>query len=198
MTRPTLLALLSAALITAAFAIPSAHATGVPGAPDYTVPADRSADAIVLTGKDMLAGGSTWAVPENMTAAVPSKDAVCLAQNASASCPDQWNHYVDPDVDTAPTQNQLPISGTPTDLIRGYRWKTDNGKGNGGGHWQEIRFQVDEMFPRYLNNDASTFGFYSGTDQHTTYAFDTEPFRRTANDPNNPCDSALPEGQPVT
>jgi hypothetical protein len=191
MTRPTLLVALAAALLVAAFAIPAAHGqTGVPGVVDPTVPADRSADAVVLTGKDLLAGSATWAVPENLTLAVPSKDVTCFAQSQGSTCPDQFNHYVAPDADTAPTESQLGVEGTPTNLIRGYRW---NGK-----KFEEIRFQVDEMFTRYLNNDASGFGIYSGTDQHNTYAFDVEPFRRTANDPNNPCDSALPAGQPVT
>jgi hypothetical protein len=196
MTRPTLLALLSAVLLAAAFAIPTAHGqTGVPGVVDPTVPADRSADAVVLTGKDLMAGSSQWSVPENLTLAVPSKDITCFAQSQGSTCPDQFNHYVEPDADTAPTENQLGIEGTPTGLIRGYRWNPKAGK---DGKFEEIRFQVDEMFTRYLNNDASGFGIYSGTDQHTTYAFDDEPFRRTANDPNNPCDSALPDGQPVT
>src|SRR5204863_9405617 len=46
-------------------------------------------------------------------------------------------------------------------------------------------------FTRYLENSASGFAFYSGDDQHTTYAYDREGWRYTDNDPNNPC-KAIP------
>jgi hypothetical protein len=186
---PTLIA---AATLGAVSLIPAAHAQNPVPTVDYTVPADHSADPVVLTGKDLMAGASQWAVPENETFAIPSKDVTCFAQSASSSCPDQFNHYVTPDADTSVAYDQLGIEGTPTDQIRGYRWDAQKKK------FEEIRFQVDEMFVRYLNNDASGFGIYSGTDKHLTYAFDDEPFRRTANDPSNPCDSAYPANSPHT
>src|SRR3954452_17330121 len=167
---------------------------GTPGTVDYRQAANRSTDPVVLTGKDLMVGSSTWSVPENVTAAVPEKDAACLA-SATGGCPGEYNHYVDPDVDTSGAQSQLPIAGTPTDKITGWQWT--------GTEFKQVPFQVDEVFTRYLNNDASGFGFYSGTDKHTSYAFDREPFRFTANgsdDPSNPdfCNSTVPAGQPTT
>src|SRR3954464_14074430 len=119
MARPTFLVLAATGMLAAAAVVPAHSATGVPGVPDYTVAADRSADPVVVTGKDLMAGSSTWSVPENLTVAAPSKDVTCFAQSQGANCPDQFNHYVEPDVDTAPTQNQLGVEGTPTGLIRG-------------------------------------------------------------------------------
>src|SRR3954452_2268214 len=158
---------------------------GTPGTVDYRQAANRSTDPVVLTGKDLMVGSSTWSVPENVTAAVPEKDAACLA-SATGGCPGEYNHYVDPDVDTSGAQSQLPIAGTPTDKITGWQWT--------GTEFKQVPFQVDEVFTRYLNNDASGFGFYSGTDKHTSYAFDREPFRFTANDPSDPCQSAPKDG----
>ena len=186
-------ALLVTAAIAAVAAIPAAHA-GTPGTVDYTKAAQRDTDPVVLTGKDLMVGGSTWSVPENLTAAVPEKDAQCMA-SATSGCPGAYNHYVDPDVDTSGPQSQLPITGTPTDKILGYRWN--------GSEFVQVPFQVDEVFTRYLNNDASGFGFYSGTDKHTTYAFDREPFRFTNNmsdDPSSPdfCRAAPKDGVTTT
>src|SRR3954453_15945857 len=133
MLRPALLTSLSVALLAAAFAIPAHSAT--PGAPDFSTPAARDTDPVVLTGKDLLAGGSQWSVPENLTAAVPSKDATCYAQSQSTNCPDQYNHYVDPDFDSS-TVTGDNVKGTPTDAILGYRWN--------GSKFVQIPFQVDE------------------------------------------------------
>ena len=69
-----------------------------------------------------------------------------------------------------------------TGRLLGYRY--DAAKGS----WRQVPFQVDEVFARYLNNAASGFSFYSGEDQHTTYAFDREGFRYTADGPaDDPC-----------
>jgi hypothetical protein len=184
MHRPALLALLSAALI-AATVLP-AH--GAPGAPDFSTPAARDTDPVVLTGKDLLAGGSQWSVPENLTLAIPSKDVVtCMAQGA-----DCYNHYEQPDADSS-TVTGDNVQGTPTGKILGYRWHPSNGNPN-GGNWQQIPFQVDEVFTRYLNNDASDFGVYSGTDKHTTYAYDREGFRFTENGGTNGCTATMKPG----
>jgi hypothetical protein len=190
MHRPTL-PFIAAALIAAAVAVP-AHSAG-PGAPDYSVPAARDTDPVVLTGKDLLVGGSQWSVPENLTAAVPSKDITCYAQSQDTSCPDQYNHYVAPDADTS-TVTTGKVEGTPTGKILGYRWHADHSPA--GGHFVQIPFQVDEVFTRYLNNDASGFGVYSGTDKHTTYAYDREGFRFTENSPppTNGCTATMKPG----
>ena len=62
-----------------------------------------------------------------------------------------------------------PLAGAPVDSLIGYRW-TDDG-------FEQIPFQVDERFTRYLTNNYSGFAFYSGTDYHNTYAFNREGFR---------------------
>jgi len=174
-------------------ALPAAHA-GTPGTVDYTQAAARDTDPVVLTGRDLMVGSTTWSVPENLTAAVPGEDAQCIP-SATSGCDGAYNHYVTPDVDTSGTQSQLPIEGTPTDKISGWQWT--------GTQFKQVPFQVDEVFTRYLNNDASGFGFYSGTDKHTSYAFDREPFRFTANasdDPNSPdfCRAAAKDGVTTT
>ena len=182
--RPALVALSCAATLIAALASIPAHA-GTPAAPDFTIPAARETDPVVLTGKDLLAGGSVWSVPENLSAAVPSKDATCFVENQGVECPDQYNHYVDPDADTS-TATAGQLEGTPTDKILGYRWD--------GSKFVQIPFQVDEVFTRYLNNDASGFGVYSGTDKHTTYAYDREGFRFTENGRTNGCWATMKPG----
>src|SRR5206468_5217359 len=59
--------------------------------------------------------------------------------------------------------------------------------GTNGGNWQQIPFQVDERFTRYLSNNASGFAIYSGTDEHVDYAFDREGWRFTDSLPSDPC-----------
>ena len=61
--------------------------------------------------------------------------------------------------------------------LLGYRWNDETER------FEQIRFQVDEVFTRYLDNSASGFSVYSGEDQHTTYAYDREGFRWYEQDP---------------
>ncbi len=101
----------------------------------------------------------------------------------------------------------LPITrGVDPRRLLSYRW---NGK-----RFVQIPFQVDQVFTRYLSNNASGFAFYSGVDQQTDYAYDREGFRFIANppaaDPANPTSAvcqAIPykgaaggfyDGQPTT
>src|SRR5437868_4258077 len=100
--KPRLPLLLVTTALAAAASIPAAHGS-TPGTVDPTVPAARDTDPVVLTGKDLLAGSSVWAVPENLTVAVPEKDAQCMA-SATSGCPGEYNHYVEPDVDTSGPQ----------------------------------------------------------------------------------------------
>jgi hypothetical protein len=186
MARPLLRCLLAAGAVAALTSFP-AHA-GTPGLVDLTTPANRDTDAVVLTGKDLMAGASTWSVPENATFAIPSKDVTCFIANQNTTCPDQTNSYVAPDVDTSAAQSQLPVKGTPTDKLLGYRWDPKKSQ------YEQIPFQVDEVFTRYLNNDASGFGIYSGTDQHTTYAYDREGFRFTENGGKAGCYATMKAG----
>src|SRR4051794_29074046 len=134
---------------------------GTPGTVDFTTPAQRDTDAVVLTGKDLMVGspvtngGAVWTVPENLTFDAPSKDLPCFVQNNTDPVPTDpndinsdcgsgyYNHYEDADVDTSRTTTN--ISGTPTDRVLGYRWD--------GSKFVQIPFQADEVFTRYLNND---------------------------------------------
>jgi len=153
----------------------------VPGTVNPTVPAARDTDPVVLTGKDLLAGGNTWAAPENLNAAIPGRDLQCYVEEQGASCPEEYNKYQAPDVETGG-----PVEGTPTDRLLGFRWN--------GRAFEQIPFQVDEVFTRYLNNNRSGFGIYSGTEKHTTYAFDREGFRFTQNSGEDGCVAAMKPG----
>ncbi|MEJ7785284.1 MAG: hypothetical protein WKF96_10810 [Solirubrobacteraceae bacterium] len=187
--RPVLAALLVAGAAAGLGSLP-AHA-GLPGVVDLSVPAARDTDPVVLTGKEILASGSDWATPENLNAAITQKDVACFAENQDVVCPEAYNHYQEPDADTA-TATSDSVEGTTIERILGYRWKTTPGKN--GGHFQQIPFQVDEVFSRYLNNNSSGFGVYSGTDKHTTYAFDREGFRFTENSGPDGCIAAMKDG----
>ena len=87
------------------------------------------------------------------------------------------NQYEDPDLQTS--DFVPPENATPVDRILGYAWDGDS--------FEQIPFQIDEMFTRYLSNNNSGFAFYSETDQHTSYAFDREGFRWQDSDPDNAC-----------
>ena len=142
---------------------------------DPTVQARHDTEAVILTGAD-LAG---WSVPANQTAKLPLLEAPESIQCwADESTCDTHNDYAKPEVDT---QDLAPQEGTPVNRLLGYRWDAQTRR------FVQIPFQVDEMFTRYLDNSASGFAFYSGEDQHTTYAYDREGFRFYESDPDNPC-----------
>ncbi|HVL89138.1 MAG TPA: hypothetical protein VM841_02770 [Actinomycetota bacterium] len=61
-----------------------------------------------------------------------------------------------------------PLEGADVSRLLAYRWN--------GTDFEQIPFQVDEVFTRYISNNVSGFAFYSGVDEETTYAFDREPF----------------------
>jgi hypothetical protein len=173
----------------------SATAATVPGVTDFTVGNARSVDPVVLKG-DALAG---WAVPANQTARLPLVDLICWG-GGDGSVPDPTtgggsdlgnlgdnsqcphSHYAEPDADTSTI---AAPEGFPVDRLLGYGY--DAGKGT----FVQIPFQADEVFTRYLNNEASGFSIYSGEDQHTTYAYDRpgdrEGFRYTkdSDDPSS-------------
>ena len=166
MTRKLILA----AGMTLALAVP-AHAQ-VPGVPDLTVAAKHDAEPIVLKG----ASFGTWSVPANQTFQPPLMDlADCPPGTDTNTC--DHNEYADPPVDTA----NDAVQGEPVNQLIGYRWDPASST------FVQIPFQVDEVFTRYLSNEASGFSIYSGQDQHTTYAYDREGFRYTDSDPSDPC-----------
>jgi hypothetical protein len=166
-----LLVAFACAVLIAAIAVPgTSGAQSPPGVVDLTVPAQREGDPVVLTGQDFPG----WSVPSNQTAKLPLTD-LKDCQSFDEKC--DHNHYAQPEVDTGDAAGK----GTPTDKLLGYRWDAKHKR------FTQIPFQVDEVFTRYLSNPASGFSFYSGEDQHTTYAYDREGFRYTKSDPSNPC-----------
>ena len=153
--------------------------------PDPTVEVKRDTEAVVLTGADLDA----WSVPANQTAKLPllefPESFQCFADDSTC---DTHNDYAQPEVDTSAAGQE----GTPVDRLLGYRWDAATRK------FVQIPFQVDEVFTRYLDNSASGFAFYSGEDQHTTYAYDREGFRFTESDPDNPCIASPGDGPAST
>src|SRR4051812_45302400 len=152
---------------------------------DPTVAAKHDADPVILTGLDF----PQWSARSNQTAKLPLTDLESCSGTVDpsrGSSPNDWleqddncvhNNYAKPEVDTGDTLGD----GTPVGQLLGYRWNAKKKQ------FEQIPFQVDEMFTRYLDNSASGFSIYSGEDQHTTYAFDTEGFRMRKEDPSNPC-----------
>jgi hypothetical protein len=142
---------------------------------DPTIAPNRAVDPIVMTGADFPG----IAVPENLTAKAPFTDLIACQPGANT---DDCNHneYSPPQVDTSGAQNQLPIKGIYPNQLLGYRWDAKRNK------FVQIPFQVDKVFTRYLENDASGFAIYSGADQMTTYQWQQEGFRAYP-DPKDPC-----------
>jgi hypothetical protein len=141
-----------------------------------TVPPNRAVEPVVMLGADFPG----IAVPQNETAKAPFTDLVgCQPGSNTDNC--AHNEYSPPQVDTSGVQNQLPVTGVHPDQLLGYRWQP-------GRHprFVQVPFQVDKVFTRYLENDASGFAIYSGADQHTTYQWQNEGFRAYP-DPNDPC-----------
>ena len=171
------------------------------------IAAGRETEAVVMTGANF----PTWAALGDIALKANSiEGAQCNGSEAgSDQIPEEFREYAGPVVDKAveALQNlpETPVSspnscshseyedpdfssaeylkgeGVPIDHLLGYRWNA------GAQEFEQIPFQVDEMFVRYLSNDESGFSFYSETDQHTAYAFDREGFRWTDSDPENAC-----------
>jgi hypothetical protein len=175
----------------AALVVPALSTAGVPGVVDPTVPAARDTDPVVLTGAQFGVDGS-WSVPANLTFRAPLSDVVECQGIPGVTCDAPHNNYAQPQVDTSTVTGDA-VQGTPTDKILGYRWDSRHKA------FVQIPFQVDEVFTRYLENTASGFAFYSGDDQHTTYAYDREGFRYTKDngpDSADPC-TAKPDSPPA-
>jgi hypothetical protein len=171
------------------------------------VSAGRETEAVVLNGSNF----PTWATLGDVALKANSiQGAQCNGSDAgSDQIPEEFREYVGPFVDQAVAALQnlpdTPVSspescshseyedpdfssaaylkneGVPVDQLLGYQWNAE------AQEFEQIPFQVDEMFVRYLSNDESGFSFYSETDQHTSYAFDREGFRWQDSDPDNAC-----------
>ena len=149
-------------------------------------PAKRDTEPVVLRGSDL----PQWSVPANQNARLPLVDFECQTNQIPEEIPRpeapacQHNHYAQPHADTGRFQNDAYNSlggAVAVDRLLGYRYDAAKKA------WKQIPFQVDEVFTRYLNNAASGFAFFSGEDQHTTYAYDREGFRWFENEPGDPC-----------
>src|SRR4051812_16910144 len=152
-------------------------------APDLNQPPARAAEPVVLKGSDF----GSWSVPANQTAKVPLTDVFdCGLAADRDTC--AHNHYAPPEVDTGDRLGR----GADVHRIAGFRWDARRGR------FVQIPLQVDEVFTRYLDNDASGFAAYSGQDQHTTYAYDREGWRYTESDPKNPCVAVPKDGVRTT
>ena len=178
----------------ALLAVPAPSPALAPGVVDPTVAAARDTDPVVLTGAQFGVDGS-WSVPANLTVREPAGDVIdcpsALGSPVGGCDPgyDPHNHYAPPTFDSA-TVTGDKIQGTPVDKLLGYRWDPKRKA------FVQIPFQVDEVFTRYLNNSASGFAFYSGEDQHTTYAYDREGFRFTQSDGVNSSDPCVAHMKP--
>ena len=179
------LVLVAAVALAAAVSAPAAPAQlPTVGTPDLNAPPVRDNEPIVLHGSDL----GTWSVPSNQTAQPPLMDVPGCPNPVGNRDNCDHNHFAQPAADTG---NKLG-DGISVDRFLGYRFDPKHG-------WTQIPFQVDQVFTRYLDNSASGFAGYSGQDQHTTYEYDREGYRYTANDPSNPClakpDPSIPPGR---
>ena len=156
----------TAAVVAAALPVPLPGGEGGPG-PDLNAPPVRAGEPVVLRGIDF----PQWSARSNQTVKLPLTDVFECPRTSRDDC--AHNHYEPPEVDTG------GAGTTPVDELAGFRWQD--------GEWVQVPFQVDEVFTRYLDNSASGFAFYSGQDQHTTYAYDREGWRFTESDPDDPC-----------
>ena len=175
--RRALISTVAALAVGGTMVVP-ALANPVPGVADPTIAAARDAEPVVLTG----ASFPQWAAPAEVTAKAPSPaGASCTSGNNTCS----HNQYEKPEVATG----DMLGKGVDVNKLLGYRWT--------GHKFVQIPFQVDQIVTRYISNNASTFSFYSETDQHPTYVFDQERFRWTKEDPANPC-HAIADGPATT
>jgi hypothetical protein len=178
-TKPVVLGVVITVVATCACAgvalsAPGTHVARLPVV-DPTVAPNRAVEPIVMTGADFRG----IAVPQNATAKAPLTDFLSCQPGANT---DDCNHneYSPPQIDTSGAQNKLPVKGVHPDQLLGYRWDPAHHR------FVQIPFQVDKVFTRYLENDASGFAIYSGADQMTTYQWGQEGFRNYP-DPNDPC-----------
>lgn len=170
--------------------------TGSVDATETTTPQGRSVDPVVLTGAQFPA----WSAGPELSfrePGVPTNYGTADIQGQlpgplRSDCYDPGKNPNDPRDKGDHNCNQssrLPFrqlpgrTGVPVGRLLGYRWN--------GSAFVQIPFQADERFTRYLSNNHSGFAYYSGVDQHTTYAFDREGYRFTDNEPSLTNDPAV-------
>ena len=169
-----------------------------PGVPLSANPV-RSIEPVVLTGSQL----PTWSAGPEFTFHEPMAPTNSITVNQQDKAPKQLqSDCYDPNANygggggpdpakgdhNCYQSSRLPLRTLPVTKgvdprkILGYRWD--------GKKFVQVPFQVDQVFTRYLTNNASGFAVYSGTDQHTDFAYDREGFRFLAStppkDPNHP------------
>jgi len=177
MKRPLWFAALAIAL-----AAPAWGAQAVPKVKPISLP-NRSVEPVVLTGAQF----PTWSAgpdptlrepqaPGNPGAlgggvpADPLHQSDCAQQNGGQV---EEDGTYDHNCYQSSRLPRNPIQGVAVDRLLGYRWSAALHT------YVQIPFQVDQKFARYISNNASDFGAFSGVDQEDTYAFDREGFRYT-------------------
>ena len=176
-TTRTLLVLAGAAASLTAPALSSALPVG-----DYSVPAARDTEPVVLTGKDF----ADWGTRSNVTAKAPLTDVPavgqCLADDDNC---DQHNNYAEPELDTArrrPSERHRRSTGcSATAGTRHHALRADPVPGRRA------------CSPATSTTRRPASRVYSGEDQHTTYAYDREGFRLTRARPGQPVPRAAGE-----
>ncbi|MEA2498935.1 MAG: hypothetical protein QOH26_1340, partial [Actinomycetota bacterium] len=173
-------------LVLAVFALGLPLATNAIAQTPAPVGTGRETEPVVMTGERF----PEWATAADVALEGPTVNGgqceISGHENPGEG-PCTHNQYEDPDFQSS---DFLDEEGVDVDRLLGYRWDAATST------FEQIPFQVDEMFVRYLSNNNSGFAFYSETDQHTSYAFDREGFRWTedrgddpayAGDPMAPC-----------
>ncbi len=155
------------------------------GEPGYQAQ-DRAVDPVILTGAQFpsLSAGQD---PTFHEPGAPGEVQGSLPEQLRSECRRPGQNEWDPsdDGDHNCTQSSRlprnPLVGAPVDRLLGYAWNATTST------FEQIPFQVDERFTRYLSNNASGFAFYSWADRHNSFAFDREGFRWTSNEPGDVC-----------
>lgn len=174
-------------------------------APTPVIGQDRSVDPVVLTGTQF----PTWSAGPDPTFREPqtptnydTADSQQYFGPAQSDCYQKSEHpnpydYSDNGDHNCYQASRIPSNpreGADVQRLLGYRWN--------GAAFEQIPFQVDERFTRYISNNRSGFAFYSGVDQETTYAWDNERFRFTSDEfqenGGNPCLSRPANGVATT
>ncbi|MFN2614364.1 MAG: hypothetical protein ABR552_06025 [Actinomycetota bacterium] len=162
---------------------------------------DTRVDPVILTGAHF----PTWSAGPDPTFREPQAPGnpktlgggIPPDPLGQSDCHNTSGDHEDPSTDHSCYQSSRiphnPREGVPVGRLLGYRWDAD--AQGGEGQFVQIPFQVDERFTRYLSNNASDFGAFSGVDQHNTYAFDREGWRFTDDDGVNVC-TPIPRQDP--
>jgi hypothetical protein len=149
---------------------------------------DRSVDPVLLTG----ASFPSWSAGPDPTFREPEYPHNYDTADVEESVPEELqSECYEPEKNPNPydpedngdhncyQSSRLPHNpreGVDVHRLLGYRWNAASSS------FEQIPFQVDERFTRYITNNGSGFAFYSGTDQETTFAWDREGFRYSSDE----------------